>query len=190
MVKILQLLTSIVIFICTIGSNLHAQNLQTFAFPKISLGIGYSKSNPTSFSLDEYESGHGSASVNYLYFMEDQWLLSVSGGFKTLVTTAEKEKTFFLVNFNSQKLIRIYHPLWLGIGFNTLYLVGVERQNIPYTRDKEQIAQVGAGVLASLIYSIDKNLTLVTSVQRWRGTANNRLHLVDFNVGVSWTVLQ
>ncbi|MCX6124655.1 MAG: hypothetical protein NTV34_07885 [Proteobacteria bacterium] len=158
------------------------------AYLPIYFGLTVGKTNPVSHTENDYESGVVGTSLHYRFFMHDQWGIGVAGGFKSLSKSEDLGLSYFVFSQDAYRLFRIYHPAWLGLGFKSMYMVGVQKVDLPYERNPNQPPQVGAGLNAALFYVISKNMLLNVELSRWRGTVNNKLHVLEFGVGFSHSI--
>ena len=154
------------------------------AFNQIYFGAGLSKTTPTSFSEADYIAGLMGPNAYYRFFLHDSWAIGVAAGFKSLQRYDSSEVSFFTWTQSSTKLFRLYHPVWLGVGVNSMYMVGVNKVEIPYERAQTLPPQTGIGLSASIYYLINKSIFIQTEVQRWRGTASNRLHAYEIGANL------
>jgi hypothetical protein len=179
--------TALIFFLAHTG---HSETLsEDYAFSPFYLGGSYSKLNPASVSQKRYTFGEGSAQIQYHFFMRDTWAMSLTAGFKSFQRFDDIEDAYFVGTIDSQKIFRLYHPLWLGAGFKSMYIVGVERAQLPYTKSQDRSVDIGAGFIGTLFYVANSSLIVHSSVSRWRGTADNQLHAIEFNLGASFKFL-
>ncbi len=163
------------------------------AFRRIYLGASYSKSNPVSFSESYYQASIPSSNIQYRHTMGDEWIISLSAGFKPFKDLEENNPReevlpFFTFTQDSVRLFRIYHPTWAGAGFRIMQLIGAEKASIPYVRDPKNPPQVGAGMTMGLYHHATDNMMLHIEFSRWRSTAHNRLHAAELGFGFSYGV--
>jgi len=159
--------------------------MQQQAFHPIYLGLGVHKANPISIAENEYKRGGIGSKLSYRFFLHDEWAVGLSGGFKTLTKDSDLKETFLTLSQETQRLFRIYHPFWLGLGTQIMYIAGVENSGFPIERDPTQPPQVGVGAGISLFYIMNSSLLTHGDVSRWRGTASNRLHVLEVGIGIS-----
>ena len=158
------------------------------AFESVYVGTSLNSTYPTSFSEDYYSSGGTSPTFHYRYFMKNDWLVGASLGFKILKDLEGSDSPLFTLEQKTTKIFRIYYPAWLGVGASMLYLVGVEKVNFPYQRNRDVPTQVGVGVHAMLLYKFGPKWVGHIELNRWRGTMNNRLHVVETGLGVTYEI--
>jgi hypothetical protein len=177
-----------ILLLCLSSSSFSEEVIETRAFSTHYFGASFTKTNPASFSQNLYSEGAASSAVQYKYFMRDEWMLALTAGFKSFIQPESSDVDFFAISFDSQRLYRVYHPTWIAVGFKSMYLIGVERAHIPYTRARDGAHQTGVGAVFSVIHQVGPEAIVHGSVERWRGTLDNKLHAIEFNVGVSFKV--
>ena len=165
-------------------------NVQTqyYAFSKSYGGGGLLKTNPTSFTENYYYQGLLSPFAQYRFFMHDEWVVGVSAGFKSLLSRKTADLSMFSVSQEFSRLFRIYHPSWLGIGFKSMYLVGVEKISLPYERDPDQPPQIGVGANLTFFFLANRDTLFQIEVSRWRGTLKNDLHVLELSSGLNFAI--
>ena len=158
------------------------------SFRPIYLGLSWSDVNPVSFSENYYSRGGGHPSVSYRYVMHDQWMVSISGGFKALYDFDGLELPYFTLTQQSSYLYRVYYPTWVSISAQVMYLTAVEKINLPFHRNRDIPTQVGAGASVGILYRYSEYVILNAEISRWRSTKNMTLHVLESSVGASYAI--
>lgn len=158
------------------------------AFQPIYIGGGLSKVSPVSIAENAYVGGATGSNIHYRFFLHDKWVVSVAGGFKILTKEFDGNETFVTFAQESQRLFRIYHPFWLAAGTKAMYIACVEKIGFPFERNTDQPPQVGAGIGMSLYYLATPTILVHGDLWRWRGTATNRMHVLEIGLGVNFAL--
>lgn len=159
------------------------------AFENVYVGASLDSVYPISNSQDFYSKGGVSPALQYRYFMKDEWLIGVSGGFKLLQDLSGTDAPLFTIEQKTTKLFRIYYPFWLGFGISGVYIVGVEKVSFPYQRNRDVPVQIGAGVHSMLLYKMDSGLVSHIAINRWGGTiAKNKINILETSLGITYAL--
>ncbi len=82
------------------------------------------------------------------------------------------------------RLIRVYHPWYIGLGYRLQYLAPVVKQKIPTERVPDTESEVAAALSFSICSSLSETTSLVLYADRWRGTKTSKLHGAELGFGL------
>ncbi len=149
-------------------------DIQPVAFAPIYVGVLINENHPWSFGQRTWSKGGTSFGLEYRYFYKDTWTLAVSGEFKQLSDLDGHDKSLFIGSQESMRLIRLYHPLYLGIGGKLSYISPVVKVSVPYDRDDTRTIDIGMSMTMSAIWITNPRVTTMLTVSRWRSASTTK----------------
>jgi hypothetical protein len=152
------------------------------AFKSSYVGLLINQNHPYSFGLQEYSAGGPSWGVEYRFFFKDTWSLAISGSFKQLEASDRSSAPIFSLSQETVRLVRLYHPWYLGIGARLQYFVPVKEIVLPYERDNARAIDNGAAVVTALIWQSSDDTALVVSANRWTSLNTSKRQGIEFSV--------
>jgi hypothetical protein len=126
-------------------------------------------------------------SVIYRRTLSVEWMAGIQGGFKSF-EFRDRGGTFSILSVTHEiyRLIRVYHPWYLGIGYRVHYLAPVIEQSIPTERLPDSNAEVGVAGSMMFITRLAPEFVAFIQLDRWRGTKTNELHGYEFALGFAY----
>jgi hypothetical protein len=157
----------------------HPQLGQT-AFERAYLVVGAGKNFPVAESTRYFTSGYPHPAFGYRYTLDDKWILGVSGLFKVLEHKENRTTASLLtIQEESQRLVRIYHPVYLSGGLKILYIVPGHQPRLPLQKDSNFTTEIGAAAVAGLVVPFGDGYLSGCYGERWRGSRSKRLQGVE-----------
>lgn len=161
-------------------------------YRKTYVTLGLARNFPISFSEDPLDPGHFGPIVGYLYDLDGDWIMGVSGQFKVLRREARGKDgsdtlAIWTVTHSTFYSVRLDHPLYFLGGLKIQYLLPATRAGAPVRRSEDYRSEIGVAASASLVRIVDKRFIGFAWIDRWRGTGSMRLHGIEagFGLGVS-----
>jgi hypothetical protein len=157
------------------------------SYPKDYIFALYSHNEPVGPSQSELRTHQNSPGFAYMHRLGHPWVVNVGYRSQAFINQAQNRPVSLITVFNStQRMFRLYHPLYALVGTEILYLIPVQKANPPITKDADFSTEIGIGAAGSLWYLMSQNSVLALDVQRWRGTKTDRLHGVSLTLGLGW----
>jgi hypothetical protein len=157
------------------------------SYPKDYIFALYSHNVPVGPSQTELRTHQNSPGFAYQHRLGHPWVVSVGYRPQAFINKQQNRPTSLLTVFNAtQRLFRLYHPIYALAGTEVLYLIPVQKLNPPITKDADFSTEIGIGAIGSLWYLMSQNSILALDIQRWRGTKTDRLHGVSMTIGLGW----
>lgn len=165
-------------------------------FPESWLTLELARNYPIAFSLPDYAIGQIHPVVGYRYHFSNEkghWFAGISSQFRMLkkidpITDEATEAPFFTFAHDISYLTRMYYPIYFLPGLRLLYLLPTRKAMIPFGRDTERSAELGAAIAATFLFKTSTNTVLTARVERWRGTGSMNYHGFELAVGVGVAV--
>lgn len=138
--------------------------------------VGYSQSAPISKTSKNLKPGKATTQFEYVSFLPNNWVLTFGGGYQILRGLISNEPLAILrIYQKSQKVIRIYHPVYLSTGFEISYLMFEKgANNLPELRINRD-SEIGLGITNSLLWRFSEASSLSIVTNLWGGTATGEL---------------
>jgi len=157
------------------------------SYPKDYIFALYSHNEPTGPSQSELNTHINSFGISYQHRLGHPWVVSVGYRNQSFINRKENRPTSLMSVFNTtQRVFRLYHPLYFLAGTEILYLIPVQKINPPITKDADFSTEIGIGVQASVWYLVSQNSAISLDLQRWKGTKTDRLHGISITLGIGW----
>jgi hypothetical protein len=157
------------------------------SYPKDYLFALYSHNLPVGPSQSELRTHQNSPGFAYRHRLGHPWVVSVGYRPQAFINKQQNRPTSLITVFNTtQRLFRLYHPIYALAGTEFLYLIPVQKVNPPITKDADFSTEIGIGAVASLWFLMSQTSALALDIQRWRGTKTDRLHGVSMTLGLGW----
>ncbi len=173
--------------ICLYSTTLADELVLPAQYPKDYLWLYYSQNTPTSHSTDELQAHLDTFGISYQHRLKHPWIVSVGYRPQSFISKRQNTPTKLLTFFNStQRIFRLYHPVYFTVGTEILYLVPVQKLNPPMTKDRYFATEIGIGIQSSLWYHFSEQYLLAFDLQRWRGTKTNQLHAWSLSLGIGY----
>lgn len=154
----------------------------------IQFGLG--KSYPVGKSRELYSTGPRYFTFQFSHLHNETWLLGIKAEFKRFLSQYDEfnDLAIWSVYHKVHKLIRLYHPLYLGFGGSLSYLSANKNPNFPLEKDDKFEREVGAGIDFSFYYIINSNFILDINYDRWRGTKTTMLQGYNFSISLGYAL--
>jgi len=157
------------------------------SYPKDYIFALYSHNAPVGPSQSELRTHENSFGISYHHRLSHPWVVGVGYRAQSFINREQDTPLSLLTFFNStQRLFRLYHPLYALAGTEILYLIPVQKLNPPITKDPDFSTEIGVGICGALWYMMSQNSILSFQGERWRGTKTDRLHGVSWTLGLGW----
>ena len=143
-------------------------DLQQTAFASSYIGLMINQNHPWSYGNRTWSKGGPSFGAEYRFFYKDEWTLAVSGEFKQLLGVDNTNRPLLVGSQESMKLIRLYHPWYLGIGGRLSSISPVRKVTIPYERDDTRAIETGAAICVSSLLIASPRVAIMLTASRWR----------------------
>jgi len=158
------------------------------SFARSYAGLEVTRNFPTATTEEILSPGKAHAVLSYRFVLDDAWIMGVFGGFRMLRTRelnvgAGGELPILSLVHESAKILRLYHPTYLAVGFRLLYLMPATYAMVPTGRSKEFPTEFGASMTATLIHLMDPKRMLTLRVERWRGTGSTKYNGIEVAAG-------
>jgi hypothetical protein len=150
--------------------------------------LEYARSYPQLLSEDKYLAGNFHPVFGYRRVVDADWTMGVAGHYRSFIARDGGEEVPIL-HFSHETLrtLRLWHPVYLLGGFKWFYMLPVREQGWPIKRRSDIPSQIGVGLTASLAVAVTPRWQFLVRLERWRGTANQRIQGVDVAAGVAWS---
>jgi hypothetical protein len=148
-------------------------------FSKSLIGIIFNQNSPWGFGNQTWSEGGPSYGGEYRFFYKDTWTLAISGEFKQLLDTDRNDSSWFSLSQESMRVLRLYHPWYLGFGASLMYLVPIRKVAIPYERDQTRIIDTGASASISSIWILNSQMIGMIHISRWRSLSTTKRQGVE-----------
>lgn len=189
----------VVILSCLFGSTTpievfaQAQNFNLVtipdSYPKDYLFILHSHNEPLQPAKQYFASHQSRSGFAYMHRLSFPWIVSVGARSQAFMNRSTQIPTSILTLFNStQRVYRLYHPLYLLLGTEIEYLIPFRKLNPPLAKDPDFNTEIGLGAKASLWYLLSTQWVISGEISRWRGTKTNRLHGMSLSLGVGMKI--
>ena len=144
---------------------------------------------PASFSEERFDQGLTTPALFYRHFLDDRWMMTVGGGFKSLYYESRQSMLPILsITHEAGWVLRLYHPTYLVVGPKMLYMVPASKVGLPLQRDEELGAEFGVGVGLSILHAVSRTWIVHAGIDRWRGTVTNIFHGIEVTAGAGIAV--
>lgn len=127
--------------------------------------------------------------LGYRYFYRADWLLGVGGGYKIFKHKPLNEKfAMFTLYQEANRLIRLFHPHYLFLGFRLLYMLPVQKAMFPMKKFEPYQQEAGIGINCAYTVIISDTSFLDFRLERWRGTNTMKFHGLEMSVGYNRSI--
>lgn len=148
------------------------------------LSLVAARNAPASFSEERFDQGLTTPALFYRHFLDDRWMMTVGGGFKSLYYESRQSMLPILsITHEAGWVVRLYHPTYLVVGPKMLYMVPASKVGLPLQRDEELAAEFGVGVGLTLLHAVSRSWIVHAGIDRWRGTVTNIFHGIEVTAG-------
>ena len=155
-------------------------------FEKQYVSVDARKNFPLANGQNYLRAGAYSLGVSYLHVLSEDWIVGVSLAYKDFRARKDDESIAFIeVSNQAQYIIRLHYPIYLLLGSKWLYLSATKGLALPPEKTEEFNSEIGVALSANLIWRLSSEWLLNARVDRWRGTASNRLHGLELGFGVA-----
>jgi hypothetical protein len=155
------------------------------AFSNQSIGAVSLLTIPNRYGSDFYVGSEFGYGLQYTHIMKDKWSIGIGFGFRTFNPKLDEPKEhFFKFYQDSSRLFRIRHPLWCSLGLRIGQMVGIEKVELPYTRNRNHSPEFIAGISSSVIWIFESGQKISASATQWRGTARNKIEGLDVEIAL------
>ena len=144
------------------------------AFAPNYIGLIVNQNHPWSYGQRTWAKGGPSFGAEYRFFYKDSWTLAISLGFKKLVDAEGNDKSLLSQSQESMRIIRLYHPLYLGVGGKFSLYSPVRKITLPYERDDTRAIDNGVSLCLSALWLATPRMTMVMTVSRWRSLSTTK----------------
>ena len=156
----------------------------------LSMTLGTSRNSPAYFSNRRFKGGGGlHPKVGLRYRLSENWFTGISSNFKFFQDNSfEGHVPIFSLSQEFDYLIPIYRPLYLLLGYRTIYLLPTRIANFPLQRNPDHELEIGFGATLGLWAQTGKKIGLGCEINRWRGTKTNKFHGFEVSLYLSHTL--
>lgn len=122
--------------------------------------------------------------VKYAHRLASEWIVGL--GFKRKPMIAkDDDRPISLLSFSSatQKIFRLYHPLYLLVGTEVSFLMPAQKSSPPFVKDPQYATEVAAGLNTSLWWLTSRKGAVELHFSRWKGTKTNKLQGLEISLG-------
>jgi hypothetical protein len=148
--------------------------LQPQAFSESYFGLIVNQNHPWSYGQSTWAKGGPSFGGEYRFFYKDSWTVSISGEFKQLSDLEGKNKALLIGSQESMKLVRLYHPLYLGVGGKFSNYSPVKAISFPYERDDTRAVDNGVSLCVSALWISTPRTAVMLTASRWRSLSTTK----------------
>lgn len=144
------------------------------------------KNDPTIHTQEQLEGRHATYYFGYRNQVASSWMMGLGFNYKSFSYREDKtELSFLSIQHEAYYLIRLYHPTFLMIGPNLLFLLPTQRSHLPVLKEPDFESEIGAGFSLTLATLIQDKYLFSIRIGRWRGTRTNKFHALETAAGVS-----
>ena len=116
------------------------------------------------------------AQIGWLYFLPPRWSLTMSLGWRSLANRGTSEPLVMAsISEDVVNWIRIYEPVYFGLGPQISYLFPLQSSRWPWRRHEIVAPEVGVGFGAYVLTWLSPQAYIEAKLMPWRGTASSRL---------------
>ena len=168
-------------------SNLHIhkkwQRYPEEGISKYFLTYGYQRNYPYSYKL-RYGLGIPHPNVGFRYYMNQNWLAGITGGFKFIVEKdTNLELAILTITQDGGYLYRLFHPFYLMLSEQIIYLCPTKKGMFPLQRVSGYGIEIGVGVALGFLWKASDVEHIELTLRRWRGTKTRRIQSLEFYLG-------
>lgn len=141
---------------------------------------------PIGSSTANLKTGKAGYGFDYHHLLGEDWMVGV--GYRVKSMTRKDGRALSFINFtnHTQRVFRLYHPLYLLMGTEWSYLLPTSQVSLPPIKDPEYATEIAVGLNSSLWFFLSPRFVLELRTMRWRGTKTNRLHGWQSDIGLGW----
>ena len=170
-----------------VAEPLHADFTIPESYPKDYIFSLISMNQAIGLSHQELEGHLNSPGLSYQHRLTHPWVVSVGYRPQSFINRRLQRPLSLLTFSNAtQRIMRLYHPFYLLVGTEVLYLIPVQKINPPIEKDPNFTTEIGLGARLSLWYLWSQNNLVFFDFERWRGTKTDRLHGMTLSLGLGW----
>lgn len=136
----------------------------------------FTQHKPADPNRAKLDAGRLSYGIAYNRRLADYWIAGVGYRVKSFIRNDEGSLSLLTLSNHTQRIFRLYHPLYALLGSELSYMIPTTRISLPIVKDPYFSTEIGVGLNASLWYFVSPHLPLELRVMRWRGTKTNNLH--------------
>jgi hypothetical protein len=142
------------------------------------LEVQYGQTRET---LDMKAVGFG---VKYAHRLQSDWVVGLGIKRKPMIVKVD-DRPISLLSFSSQtqKIVRLYHPLYLLVGTEVSFVIPAQKSSPPFAKDPAFATEVAAGLNASLWWLSSRKGAIELHLSRWKGTKTNKLQGLEVSLG-------
>jgi hypothetical protein len=156
-------------------------------YPKDYLFLQITQDVPLAASQDDLKaSGKVNLGLDYRHLLGAHWMVGVHYRIRSFERKNGQSLSILSLSNQSQRIIRVYHPLYALVGTEWTYLIPTRRISLPLTKDPDYQTEIGVGINTSLWYYLHPHLLVEMRGARWRGTKTNRLHGWESTLSVGY----
>ncbi len=138
---------------------------------------------PSTIELKRGEAGYG---IDYHHHLAEDWIVGVGYRLKSMTRKSGKTLSFMSFTNHTQRVFRLFHPLYLLMGTEWSYLMPTLETSIPPIKDPEYETEIAVGLNGALWWYLSPRVLLELRTTRWRGTKTNRLHGWQSDIGLGY----
>ena len=147
---------------------------QPQAFSDSYFGLILNQNHPWSYGQSTWAKGGPSFGGEYRFFFKDSWTVAISGEFKQLADAEGNNKALLIGSQESMKLVRLYHPLYLGVGGKLSNYSPVKAISFPYERDDTRAVDNGVSLCLSALWISNPRMAVMLTASRWRSLSTTK----------------
>ncbi len=141
---------------------------------------------PIGTSTAELKTGQAGYGFDYHYHLGEDWMVGVGYRIKSMMRKDGRALSFMSFTNHTQRVFRLYHPLYLLMGTEWSYLMPTSQLSFPPIKDPEYATEIAVGLNGALWFYLTPRFILELRTMRWRGTKTNRLHGWQSDIGLGW----
>lgn len=157
-------------------------------YPDDYLFLQVTQDRPAEPNRDDLRAGRLSYGVSYSRYLDDNWIAGVGYRVKSFIRKDDQALSILTLSNHTQRIFRLYHPLYLLVGTEWSYMIPTIRVSLPIVKDPDYATEIGVGLSTALWFYLGPQVPLELKLMRWRGTKTNRLHGWEgtFSLGYSF----
>lgn len=141
---------------------------------------------PIGRSTADLQTGQAGYGFDYHHHLGEDWMVGVGYRIKSMKRKEGGNLSFMSFTNHTQRVFRLYHPLYLLMGTEWSYLMPTAQVSLPPVKDPDYATEIAIGLNGSLWLYLSPRVILELRTMRWRGTKTNRLHGWQSDLGIGW----
>ena len=156
--------------------------------------FGLARNFPMGLTQRRLTAGQWHPLVGFRHTVRPNWAMSLRAQFRLLNhkdsqiwngTEKSGELPIVSLTHESTYIWRLYHPTYLELGFQIIYLAPTQSAKLPVRRDSVIPTEIGTGATIGVSQIIQSNTLVFMRLVRWRGTKTSKLQGLETSIGVA-----